>query len=107
MSTTTPRFTFPSPPRWPSSPRCRRVSASQNSLQNPLTLANGFNASPNITTNTFALDPHFLIGYAQNWQLSVQRDLPFALMVNAAYLGIKGTRARQLFSAEHLPGGRR
>ena len=26
--------------------------------------------------NTFAVDPNFRVGYAQNWQLSMQRDLP-------------------------------
>jgi len=86
------------------SPLSKSLSVT-NSLDNPLTLANGFNASPTITTNTFALDPHFLTGYSQNWQLSVQRDLPFALMVNAAYLGIKGTRARQLFYPNTYPVG--
>ena len=69
---------------------------------NPLTLANGFNAAPNVTPNTFAVDPNFRIGYAQNWQLSVQRDLPGALVVTATYLGIKGTRARAGVPAEHL-----
>ena len=32
-----------------------------------------------ITPNTFAIDPNFRVGYAQNWQLSVQRDLPGSL----------------------------
>ena len=57
------------------SPLSKSLSV-QNSAANPLTLANGFNAPPNITTNTFAIDPNFRVGYAQNWQLSVQRDLP-------------------------------
>ncbi|HEY2015951.1 MAG TPA: TonB-dependent receptor [Bryobacteraceae bacterium] len=86
------------------SPLSKSLSV-QNGPANPLTLANGFNASPNVTTNTFAIDPHFLTGYSQNWQLSVQRDLPGALMVNAAYLGIKGTRARQVFYPNTYPFG--
>jgi hypothetical protein len=40
----------------------------QNSPADPLTLANGFIASPSITGNTFAIDPNFHAGYAQNWQ---------------------------------------
>ena len=32
----------------------------------------------NVTPNTFAVDPNFRVGYAQNWQISVQRDLPAA-----------------------------
>ncbi len=86
------------------SPLSKSLSVSNDLLQ-PFFLANGFIASPNITTNTFALDPHFLAGYSQNWQLSVQRDLPYALMVNAAYLGIKGTRARQVFYPNTYPVG--
>jgi len=86
------------------SPLSKSLSV-QNSASNPLTLANGFNAAPNITTNTFAVDPNFRAGYAQNWTLSVQRDLPAALMLNVAYLGVKGTRARQMFYPNTYPLG--
>jgi hypothetical protein len=71
----------------------------QNTPANPLTLANGFNATPGVTQNTFAVDPNFKIGYAQNWTLNVQRDLPFALQMTALYMGTKGTRLPQ----EYLP----
>lgn len=77
----------------------------QNSLADPLTLANGFNASPAITPNTFAVDPNFRVGYAHNWQLSVQRDLPGSLVMTATYLGIKGTRAQQEFLPNTFPAG--
>lgn len=76
-----------------------------NSPGNPLTLANGFNATPGITPNTFAVDPNFRIGYAQNWQISVQQDLPAAMIVTATYLGIKGTRAVQAFYPNTYPTG--
>jgi hypothetical protein len=49
------------------------------------------------TTDVFGIDPNFRIGYAQNWQLSAQRDLPFSLQLTVTYLGIKGTRAVQQF----------
>ena len=52
------------------SPLSKSLSV-QNSLAYPLTLANGFNAVPGITPNTFAVDPNFRVGYAQNFQLSV------------------------------------
>ena len=52
----------------------------QNSPNNPLTLASGFNASPTSTPDVFAVDPNFRVGYYQNWQLLVQRDLPGALV---------------------------
>jgi hypothetical protein len=50
-------------------------------------------------SHTFAVDPNFRVGYAQNWQLAVQTDLPGALQMTATYLGIKGTRGVQ----EYLP----
>jgi hypothetical protein len=77
----------------------------QNSTADPLTLADGFTASPTITGNTFAVDPNFRPGYAQNWQVSLQRDLPASLQLTATYLGIKGTRAPQDFLPNTFPIG--
>jgi hypothetical protein len=77
----------------------------QNSPSNPLTLANGFKGSPDITATTFGIDPLFRSGYAQNWQVSVQRDLPFALQAVVTYLGIKGTRGVQQFLPNTYPSG--
>jgi hypothetical protein len=74
-------------------------------VENPLTLANGFSAPANAATNTFAVDPNFRAGYAQNWQLSVQRDLPASLVMTATYLGVKGTRAQQQFLPQTYPSG--
>jgi hypothetical protein len=76
-----------------------------NSSADPLTLANGFNASPLTTQNTFAIDRNFRVGYAHNWQLSVQRDLPGSLVLIATYLGIKGTRGVQEFLPNTYPSG--
>ncbi|HEY2382763.1 MAG TPA: carboxypeptidase regulatory-like domain-containing protein [Terriglobia bacterium] len=76
-----------------------------NSAANPLTLANGFNATQGISQTTFAVDPNFKIGYADNWTLSVQRDLPFALQMTANYLGTKGTRLPQEFLPNTFPTG--
>jgi hypothetical protein len=77
----------------------------QNTPANPLTLAGGFNASPNTVTNTFAVDPNLRVGYSQTWQLSVQVDLPRSLQLTATYLGIKGTRALQEFLPNTYPVG--
>lgn len=77
----------------------------QNTAANPLTLANGFRGSPNILDTTFGIDPRFRTGYAQNWQLSVQRELPYALQIVATYLGIKGTRSVQQFLPNTFPSG--
>jgi hypothetical protein len=77
----------------------------QNTPTNPLTLAEGFNAPPATTPNTFGIDPNFRPGYAQNWQLSVQRDLPASLQLVATYLGIKGTHGTQEFLPNTYPAG--
>jgi hypothetical protein len=76
-----------------------------NTAANPLTLANGFNASPSTTQDLFGVDPNFRVGYSQNWQASVQRDLPGALVMTATYLGIKGTRGIQEFLPNTYPLG--
>ena len=76
-----------------------------NSAACPLTLANGFNNCRSITPDTYAVDPSFRPGYAQNWNLSVQRDLPGSLQLTATYLGIKGTRGVQEFLPNTFPIG--
>ena len=77
----------------------------QNSAANPLTLANGFVAPSGVTPNTFAVDPDFRVGYAENWQASVQRDLPASLTVVATYLGTRGSRLMQEFLPNTYPSG--
>ncbi len=86
-------------------PPLSKAFAIQNSPENPLTLANGFNPPPGAVSNTFAIDPGFRIGYAQNWQLSVQHDLPGSWQMTATYLGIKGTRGVQQFLPNTYPTG--
>jgi trimeric autotransporter adhesin len=87
-------------------PPLSRTLRIENSAANPLTLAAGFVASANAAAlNTFAVDPRFKPGYAQNWQLSIQRDLPMALQATATYLGIKGTRAPQESLPNTWPSG--
>ncbi len=89
---------------WQQSPLSTSLRVS-NSILDPLTLANGFVGSPNITSDTFAIDPNFRLGYVQNWNFIVQRDLPFALQVVATYTGTKGTRAMQEFLPNTYPVG--
>lgn len=67
----------------------------QNTAANPLTLAHGFNSSNLAVPDTFAVDPNLRVGYAQNWQASIQADLPASLQMTATYLGIKGTHGLQ------------
>jgi hypothetical protein len=77
----------------------------QNTAENPLTLADGFNASPNTTANTFAVDPKLRIGYLHIWQISIQRDLPFAMQITAAYQGTRGRHALHQFLPNTYPLG--
>jgi hypothetical protein len=77
----------------------------QNSVACPLTLANGFIPCSSVSSDTYAIDPKFRVGYAQTWQLALQRDLPFALQMTATYLGVKGTRGVQEFLPNTYPIG--
>ena len=77
----------------------------QNSAACPLTLANGFNPCSTITADNFAVDPNFRPGYAQNWNLELQRDLPGSLQLTATYLGTKGTFGSQEFLPNTFPPG--
>jgi len=86
------------------SPLSKSLSV-QNSAACPLTLKDGFQPCSSITENTFAVDPNFRVGYAQIWQLSMQRDLPGALQMTATYLGVKGTRGVQQFLPNTYPIG--
>ena len=76
-----------------------------NSPSDPLTLANGFNASPNLSADLFGIDPNFRVGYVQTWRAEIQRDLPGSLVMVATYLWIKGTRAVQEFYPNTYPAG--
>lgn len=87
------------------SPLSRSVSVA-NSATCPLTLANGFRDCAGTTSNTFAIDPNFRVGYAQTWRLSMQQDLPGSLVLTGTYLGSKGTRGPQEFLPNtYAPGG--
>jgi hypothetical protein len=77
----------------------------QNSAACPLTLADGFNPCSSAGQDNYAVDPNFHVGYAQTWQLAVQRDLPGALQMIATYLGVKGTHGVQEFLPNTYPIG--
>lgn len=76
-----------------------------NSSTCPLTLADGFRNCAGTTEDTYAMDPNFKVGYAQDWQLSVQTDLPGAVVLNVTYRGIKGTHGVQEFLPNTYPPG--
>jgi trimeric autotransporter adhesin len=77
----------------------------QNSAATPLTLTNGFNVTPPVISNTFAVDPNFHVAYVHTWNVSVQEDLPGSLTMTATYLGAKGSRLMQEFLPNTFPVG--
>jgi hypothetical protein len=77
----------------------------QNSAACPLTLAYGFAPRGSGDEDNYAVNPNFRVGYAQTWNLIVQRDLPFALQMTATYLGVKGTHGVQELLPNTYPIG--
>jgi hypothetical protein len=89
-------------------PHTTSFSIQNNPTSCPLTLS-GFSVPSSTcvagTLDTFAIDPNYRIGYAQVWQLTVQRDLPFALQMVATYMGVKGTHGAQQMLPNTYPIG--
>ena len=80
-------------------PFAKTTSISTSPLY-PLTLENGFPIIPAQTiTNTYAIDPNYLLAYAQSWSFAVQNTLPHGLFVEVEYIGTKGTRLGSRISA--------
>ena len=86
-------------------PPLSKTLSVETSAANPLTLANGFTGVPSTTLNTFAVDPDFRVGYAHNWQILAQRDLPASLTLTATYLGTHGSHLMQEFLPNTVPAG--
>ena len=79
----------------------------QNTGTRPLTIANAFSASGINLPSTFAIDPHFRVGYVHDWQLSVQRDLPEFSRIDRHLLGDQGYAWHPGISAEYVSARRR
>ena len=75
------------------------------SVAAPLTFQNGFMASPNTLTNTYAIDPNFRIAYAQTWNFTVQNTLPHGLVIDTEYIGTKGTHLGVVEDPNRLASG--
>ena len=76
------------------------------SVENPLSMSNAFISVPNDKiSNTYAVDRFYRTGYAQTWNLAVQKDLPHSIVMEVGYLGTKGTRLDiQSMPNRALPG---
>ena len=86
-------------------PPLSTTSSVATSPDRPLTLANGFVTTGSTALNTFAVDPGFRVSFAENWNVSVQRDLPASLTVIGTYLGSRGHRLMQEFLPNSYPAG--
>lgn len=67
------------------------VPLSLGSASNSITLENPFPAGSGISLGPFAINPNFDNAYAQDWNLTIQRELSSTLGVEVAYVGVKGT----------------
>lgn len=61
------------------------------SASNSISLENPFPAGTGISLGPFAINPNFDNAYAQDWNLTIQRQLSSTLGVEVAYVGVKGT----------------
>src|SRR5262249_55559837 len=55
-----------------------------------LTLQNGFPGSAPPVTNSYAVDPNYRLAYVQSWNLNVQQDLKWGMVLNVGYTESKG-----------------
>jgi carboxypeptidase family protein/TonB-dependent receptor-like protein len=67
------------------------VPLSLNSSSNGITLENPFPAGTAISLGPFAVNPNFNDMYAQDWNLTVQRQVTSTLGLEVAYVGLKAT----------------
>ena len=55
-------------------------------------MANAFTwRGTRLSSNTYAIDPNYKIGYAQTWTMALQQNLPFSFQTTITYTGVKGT----------------
>jgi hypothetical protein len=81
------------PQRLASQPPFAQTLSVTQSLARPLTIENGFTAVvAQSIRNTYAIARDYRVGYAQTWNFSIQDSLPHGLVLEAGYLGTKGTR---------------
>jgi hypothetical protein len=72
-----------------------------------LTLENGFpGAAAGTSTNNYAIDPNYRLGYVQVWNLDLQKQLAHGFLLNVGYNGSKGTHLdveRAILTANSQP----
>lgn len=71
----------------------------------PLSLENGFPASPAAVTNNFGVDRNYRLGYVQMWNVNIQQQLPRGILLNLDYTGTKGTHLDMMRAPNRDPSG--
>jgi hypothetical protein len=62
-------------------------------------------ATPGVTTNNYAVDPNYRLGYVQIWNLDVTRDLTRTVQAGIGYTGTKGSSLDVLRAPNRDPDG--
>jgi hypothetical protein len=89
-----------------SQPPFAKTATLTTSAADPLTLENGFAATPSQTvTNTFAVNPNYRLSYAQTWNFTIQNTLPHGLLIETEYIGTKGTNLAVNEDPNRAPAG--
>lgn len=58
----------------------------------PIGISNPFVGPIDVTIrNTYAVNPNYRVPYAQTWNVAIQQNLPWNLVMEAGYIGTKGT----------------
>jgi hypothetical protein len=71
----------------------------------PLTIQNGFPPPTASVTNNYAVAKSYRLGYAQVWNLDIQRELPGNVMLNLDYTGTKGAHLDVVRAPNRGPSG--
>jgi hypothetical protein len=74
-------------------PPFAETASLQTSSTRQLTIQDGFGNDPaKQVTNTFAVARNYVLPYAQTWNFALQNEFKGGIVVEANYLGTKGTR---------------
>ena len=73
-------------------PPFANTGTQSTSITHPLTIQNGIAPAPNAKiTNTYAVNRYYEVGYAQTWNVALQREFSGGILMELGYLGTKGT----------------
>lgn len=78
-------------------PFAQTESVTSSTATPQINIANPFvNAAAALVISTQNINPNFQEGYVQQWNATIQRDLPFKANVEIGYSGSKGTKLQEL-----------